>query len=89
MRPRDLRLSWDKALGVASLFLTADGPGGRCVDAREVGDVLVLHYDQEGRCAEAEFLDPDAFLPQDASPEVALRVAFDILASPGGPGFAG
>lgn len=86
---RDLRLQWDREHGVATLFLTPDGSSVRCVDAREVGDMLVLHYDAEGRCAEAEFLDPEACLPPDASAETALRVAFEILTSPGGPEEAG
>lgn len=86
---RDLRLLWDHDHNVAALFLTADEIAGRCVDCREVGEELVLHYDAEGHCVEAEFLDPAASLPANATPEAALRVAFEILSAPTPPEEAG
>lgn len=84
-----LHLDWERELGIASLLLTTDDLTARCVDAREIGDELVLHYDTEGRCVEAEFLDPELCLPENPTPELALRVAFEILAAQGGADDAG
>jgi hypothetical protein len=86
---RELRLVWERDHNVASLFLTADDLSGALMETREIGEELVLHYDAERRCVEAEFLDPESCLPPGASAETALRIAFEILASPTAPEEAG
>jgi|APDOM4702015073_1054812.scaffolds.fasta_scaffold60449_2 uncharacterized protein YuzE len=72
--PREpLRIEYDPEANAAYIYLTAEIPAGSvsrtvCVDPREIGGMVNLDLDDEGRIIGLEVLDARQMLPRDILP---------------------
>jgi uncharacterized protein YuzE len=77
---KTVKLTWDREHNIADLQI-ADGPlVGRGVDAREIGDELVLDLDGSGAVLSVQILDPATFLAGAETAEEALARVLARLA---------